>query len=586
MRESVRSALTNGSSAADVSGTERNSVITDRSSTSEVGNHRSNGPLVDRTDTSIEDAIAMYAEGFVDDPVVDNPALQVSGKPFTSSPLALPPHKHTPSTKNNTAGFAPPLALSQPYAHARASISAQSNIGTSTLSASDRNDVATPVQDRLKALIGPPRDRYGFKRESQYIKLAQYDAWNMTYTKYLERRRKKWMALMKQHKLPTDNPTRFPPRSDKVKRYIRKGIPPDWRGQAWFFYAGGPARLAKHPGLYQSLLVRADQGSLTEGDRDHIERDLFRTFPDHIKFKPDESPPAKDSAGNPVPNANHQVETPMIVALRRVLQAFAVHEPKIGYCQSLNFLAGYSLILLSGDEEKAFHLLCILTSVHLPGTHGVSLEGANIDIGVFMLCLRDAMPSLWTEKIDDRADTTIQLAAGDMRVSTGLPTVSLATTGWFMSAFAATLPVETTCRVWDCLFYEGSKTLFRVGLAIFKLSEREIKRTGDEPMEVFQVVQTAPRGMIDANLLIETATKKSSGWSFGGGGGPAGFGGLSQRVVEKRREEKRGLYKVERERVLMKALTAPVDEGLLLEGKGKRNLDRKRVKRFVSLRGK
>ena len=32
----------------------------------------------------------------------------------------------------------------------------------------------------------------------------------------------------------TTTPTRFPPRSDKVKKMIRRGIPPEWRGNAWF----------------------------------------------------------------------------------------------------------------------------------------------------------------------------------------------------------------------------------------------------------------------------------------------------------------------------------------------------------------
>lgn len=42
----------------------------------------------------------------------------------------------------------------------------------------------------------------------------------------------------------------------------------------------------------------------------------------------------------------------MIKSLRRVLVAFSLYNPKIGYCQSMNFLAG--LLLLFMDEEKTF----------------------------------------------------------------------------------------------------------------------------------------------------------------------------------------------------------------------------------------
>ena len=100
--------------------------------------------------------------------------------------------------------------------------------------------------------------------------------------------------------------------------------------------------------------------------------------------------------------------------------------------------------------------------------------------------------------------------------TTSLPTVSLATTAWFMSCFVSTLPIEPTCRVWDCLFYEGSKTLFRVALGIFKLCGPAIQKMKD-PMEVFQLVQTLPRGLLDANALMEA--------SFGGASAGRGLEG-------------------------------------------------------------
>ena len=38
--------------------------------------------------------------------------------------------------------------------------------------------------------------------------------------------------------------------------------------------------------------------------------------------------------------------------LERVLTAFCIHAPDIGYCQGFNFLAGGALLFL--DEEDAF----------------------------------------------------------------------------------------------------------------------------------------------------------------------------------------------------------------------------------------
>ncbi|OTB15800.1 hypothetical protein K445DRAFT_44576, partial [Daldinia sp. EC12] len=385
------------------------------------------------------------------------------------------------------------------------------------------------------------RDRYGFRKSNQYVNREQYDSWNQGYTEYLERRRKKWTAFLREHGLMTDNPNRFPPRSNKTKRFVRKGIPPDWRGAAWFYYAGGPAVVAKHAGLYDGLLKQKAKPV----DVEAIERDLHRTFPDNIKFRSCPSPTAsasdsqqalaKETGGAITPIE----EKPMIVSLRRVLHAFAIYNPRIGYCQSLNFLAGL-LLLFVETEEQAFWLLNIIARVYLPGTHETSLEGANVDLGVLMSSLRESMPQVWA-KIGGELDGTDAVWVKGWRhrhraETTRLPPITLCMTAWFMSCFIGTLPIESTLRVWDVFFYEGSKTLFRIALAIFKIGENEIKAVAD-PMEIFQVVQTIPRRLIDANGLIEACFRRRNG-----------FGHLSQETVEQKRQERRVQVKAEREK--------------------------------------
>ncbi|PTB43652.1 hypothetical protein M441DRAFT_135870 [Trichoderma asperellum CBS 433.97] len=411
------------------------------------------------------------------------------------------------------------------------------------------------------------RDRYGFKKENQFISIAQYDAWDKGYSQYLARRRKKWVSYLKDSALMTDRPQRFPSPNAKTKRFVRKGIPPDWRGAAWFYYAGGPAILAKHGGLYDKLLLRQAK----HVDIEAIERDLHRTFPDNIQFKPSQATAdmldtttsserasqstvrgaALDGSG-PGP-VGLQGEPPLIASLRRVLLAFAVYNPRIGYCQSLNFIAGL-LLLFVDTEEQAFWLLNVITHIYLPGTHEMSLEGSKVDLGVLMTELRDTMPAVW-DKIGGELDggeplsrpmtsksmsmrkspltpspLTLRLKRKEPHLalsSERLPPITLCMTAWFMSCYIGTLPIETTLRVWDVFFYEGSKTLFRVALAIFKLGEAEIKAIGD-PMEMFGVVQSLPRKMLDANKVLETCFKRRNG-----------FNHLSQEVIEERRQERR-----------------------------------------------
>ena len=595
LRESVKSSTTYMSSINDFSFsvTERSSVQTSRTSMSDhpVVNPGIPPPIFDE-ELTVEECIAMYEQGFEDDPPPAAP-----NKPAKPSPLSpkrdekippvpkiaiplspkksfreIPKDAETLETRTrkysdlrSTVPAEQKPAVPKPSQIRRPSIPPSSSYTNPTNEANTHlpvpsqpaasgsgritsaqifaGDIEQGVEDPAnpEPPADPNTDRYGFKKNNQHISLNTYESWDVQYKQYLDRRRQKWNDLMRQHSLNATHPAAFPPRSDKVKRFIRKGIPPDWRGAAWFWYAGGPARVAQNPGLYQDLVDKCGQyGQLGDRDREHIERDLYRTFPDNHRFKrvggdPDSSRPDSAetaSSSNPTtPPLNH--ERPMIGALRRVLQAFAVHQPRIGYCQSLNFLAGFLLLFLDGDEEKAFHLLCILTNDHLPGTHGIALEGANVDMSVLMSTLKDREPTLWT-KLDDSRDSVSSPISPSK--SNKLPTVSLATTSWFMSCFIGSLPIEPCCRVWDVLFYEGSKTLFRIALGIFRLGGNEIRAIRD-PMEIFQVVQTLPRKLVDANALMEASFGKDL----------EGRGLLSSETVKRRRDERRTVYQKEQQ---------------------------------------
>ncbi|KAJ6258526.1 hypothetical protein Dda_6570 [Drechslerella dactyloides] len=398
----------------------------------------------------------------------------------------------------------------------------------------DWSEISRPAPDDTPPRYPPmkpsaPRDRYGFRTETQYVTAAEYNGWNSKYEDIMVRRKKKWSSLLKEAGLtPLDNevPIRFPPRSQKVKRFVRKGIPPEWRGNAWWFYASGQKYVSKNPGLYDKLVA---QGAPTDSEAPElIERDLHRTHPDNIHFKPDQKPilpngtkPTKHKQSN-----SKIVETPIIKSLRRVLTAFAVYVPRIGYCQSLNFWAG--MLLLFMDEEKAFWMLYIITHQYLPGTHERSLEGSNIDQAVLMMAVKDAMPNVWAK---------ISLCLDGTSVSfnnSKLPDITLCTASWLMSGFISNLPIETVLRVWDSFFYEGSKILFRVSLGLFKIAEPAIKAVND-PVEVFQIVQTTPRKCIDAGALMDLCFKRRNG-----------YGHLSQDDIDHRRRERKEMLEREK----------------------------------------
>lgn len=623
LRSSFRSQFTE-STAPGTAATERSSVLTKDSSVTSVY-----APVdpdadfdVDPDEPSLEDVMGMYEAGFGDDDsdpdykendynATNYKEVQRShfdeSRPTTAA--SEPDQRH--STIEEMGVFKTKAPATEPASTLEAEIRMSKMIFTSPAFISsvphiaenfnhkpfDKRDSGksldsepsissqqqTPVE--VTAPISPPispptvpvepedpesRDRYGFKKANQYVTRQQYDTWNTGYTEYLARRRKKWISYLKDSALMTDEPNRFPAPNAKTKRFVRKGIPPDWRGAAWFYYAGGPAILAKHSGLYDRLTT----AKAKEVDAEAIERDLHRTFPDNIKFKPpgyvqtatssertSQSTMTDSTRSNsPLTPAGSEGEPPIITSLRRVLHAFSVYSPQIGYCQSLNFIAGL-LLLFVDTEEQCFWLLNVITRIYLPGTHGLSLEGSLVDLGVLLTELRDTMPAVW-DKIGGELEAepnarpptskTIRLTRPrrkDLsRLSTDrLPPITLCMTAWFMSCFIGTLPIETTLRVWDVFFLEGSKTLFRIALAILKLGEGEIKAVAD-PMEMFGVVQAMPRRLIDANKLMEACFKRRNG-----------FGHLSQETIDTRREERRNKAQLDRLRQ-GKTVTTPETE--------------------------
>jgi hypothetical protein len=529
VRTSFRSALTFGSSVDVASGTERSSIMTSSSSVSDFFADPAKKPAIEDQEMSVEDAVSMYIDGFQDGSDihrVESFVLTAEDEQRRSMRLA--------EAMNDSIGDPDQVVLfeASPSTDLRYLDGTSHNILHNNR---DSFNLPPPTVTSGSAL----RDRYGFKKTTQYISLAQYDLWDSKYSEYLTHRRPKWEQFLKEHGLSPTDPIRFPPKGPKGKRYVRKGIPPEYRGAAWFWYSGAYTQLHRNPGLYQKLVRDSEAGKLSLVDYEHIERDLNRTFPDNINFKPD--PSGRTSLPLKNPQSEPQ-DTPIIKSLRRLLCAFALHNPKTGYCQSLNFLAG--LLLLFLPEERAFWTLQVLTSSYLPGAHEISLEGANIDLWVFMTLLKDTMPSIYAKTLT-AGSNSISPSTNPIR----LPPITLCLTSWLMSLFIGSLPIETTLRVWDIFFYEGSRTFFRIALAIFKAGEKQIMAVTD-PMETFQVVQTIPRRLLDVDNLIEGCYRRRGG-----------FGNVSQERIEELRVKRRDIYQKEKERISSESRRRDCDDG-------------------------
>jgi hypothetical protein len=198
-------------------------------------------------------------------------------------------------------------------------------------------------------------------------------------------------------------------------------------------YSGAKQKMDNNAGVYSSLLQEIEAGNVTKECLDSIKKDLHRTFPENIHFVCDLQCDSDTSTMNP-----------KLQKLQRILCAFSLYSPQIGYCQSLNFLTGF--LLLFEDEEQVFWMLVTIVHDYFPpGMFDRVMEGGNLEQTVLMSMVYEMMPGVWS-KISN------QKCFWECEHKDNLPTITLVTGHWFLTMFINILPVETVLRIWDCFF--------------------------------------------------------------------------------------------------------------------------------------
>ncbi|PNS18418.1 TBC domain-containing protein [Sphaceloma murrayae] len=252
--------------------------------------------------------------------------------------------------------------------------------------------------------------------------------------------------------------TSLPPalRAERT-RLVLSGIPITLRSQVYTSIA--LETLQPDPDEYASLVsasrISTDASLLAE-----IEDDIPRTLPNNVFFRPSHPLSRRPSTNTPS-RPNQSSESKGRLALRELLLAFLQRRPEIGYCQGMNLIAGY-LLLLSPATEQAFwvftHLIeNVLSDIYFDAT----LRGASIEICVLRSYMDELIPRL-----------------GKKFREVGIEGRESAPYNWFLTAFASALGVEGVLRVWDVLLGlpggGGAGFLVRVGLGLCKVFEEDL----------------------------------------------------------------------------------------------------------------
>jgi hypothetical protein len=256
------------------------------------------------------------------------------------------------------------------------------------------------------------------------------------------------------------------PPEDRLKKLCRKGIPPQYRKWVWLKVSGAEKRRLANGSAYYKAAVEA--GRENTACAHQIKLDVPRTFPS--------CPWVQSEPGQ--------------VSLSRVLFAFAHHNPTVGYCQGMNYVVALLLVALGHDEEAAFWVLVSLIDddrgILYQDMYAKDLSGCHVEMRSLKELVALKLPRLATHLEELHCD------------------MSIVATDWFLCLFCTSLPAETAIRVWDALLHEGTKVLFRVGLALLKMNE-PLLLVADNPGDLLRVARNAAADEFDRDELMRVA---------------------------------------------------------------------------------
>nr|CCA16959.1 sporangia induced conserved hypothetical protein [Albugo laibachii Nc14] len=238
--------------------------------------------------------------------------------------------------------------------------------------------------------------------------------------------------------------------SRQRKLMLRAGIPIARRGTIWWKCTLAEQKKASAADSYGELVERS-QLWLSPRVVMEIEKDLPRTFAMELNAEK-----SSDRASNPMSE------------LRRILQAYSLRNPCVGYCQSMNFLA--AMLLQQLAEEETFWVLAVIVEDLIPQFHERNMRGSRVEQLVLSDLVEQKLPNLYAHF----QQLGVEFGPFAMK--------------WFLCLFINTLPLEMVMRIWDVFLYEGGHVVLRVALTLLKLSEHQLLLCEDA-MEVYATLK-------------------------------------------------------------------------------------------------
>ena len=225
----------------------------------------------------------------------------------------------------------------------------------------------------------------------------------------------------------------------KFKKLVANGSPSSIRNILWMLIAN----IDIHDNNDISLNELMQTENIEPKIDDQIQKDLYRTY---------------------FPNETYTNE--QLNQLYNLLKIFAIHNKEIGYCQGMNFIAKFILIISNYNVVNAFHLMMFVFT-NIKGYFIDNFPLLTLNLHVFNYYFQRILPKLYQHF--KQLEIPNEIWSGK----------------WFQTLFTMCLPFEVTCRVWDSLFAYGFDFIIPFSLSLLKHMESYLLKLNDS----FDVIQ-------------------------------------------------------------------------------------------------
>ena len=235
-------------------------------------------------------------------------------------------------------------------------------------------------------------------------------------------------------------------KSAKFIQRIKKGPPDCFRWCSWCIINFLP--LDRTNLIYENYTNMA----LEKENKDRIIRDIERTFSQQKREKKE----------------LREMET----SLYKILKAFWNLDKVIGYCQGMNLIVGFLLILSNFNERDSFYLLTSMFSdtFKIRKKYDYNIRGLFYDEFPLLNLLNYIFENLLEHYCPQMKQHLETLGI----------TIDLWMGRWFHTLFTIVLPINWCKRVWDNIFSDNIFFLVKFGICLSMMLQNDFLKMDDE----------------------------------------------------------------------------------------------------------